>query len=276
MNYPKFSVLMSVYINTKVSQLSQAITSLIDQTLLPSEIVIVIDGPVDSAVISCISEFALSEDGVIEFNVVPLPGNVGLGEALRIGTNYVKNEWIARMDADDVSEIHRFEAQFNFILKHPEVELLGTQLLEFSGNVKNIVGKRKVPCDDSAVREFVKLRSPFNHPTVIMKKKMLESVGGYRTFHGLEDYYLWGRVLANGVEVANLPGFYLFMRVDDGMYSRRGGKKYFNQYRQLRKELYKLGIIKKNHLFLGNFLMFVNAYIPNFARETLYKKNLHR
>lgn len=233
MEFPKFSVLMSVYINDTEQQLFQSLQSIFNQTLLPNELVIVQDGPVSAEIIDCIKTF--ENMNLITIVNVVLIKNVGLGEALRVGSERVTNNWIARMDSDDINKLQRFEKQMLYIYDHPDISVLGTQLDEFSGNTSNLIGKRNVPCENNDIKIFAKIRSPFNHPTVILKKSTLLAVGGYLPFAGMEDYHLWTRIITSRYKVHNLPESLLYMRTDQGMYSRRGGFKYLVSYFKLKK-----------------------------------------
>lgn len=274
MEFPKFSVLMSVYANDNEQQLSQALQSVFNQTLLPDELVIVQDGPVSTQIINCIKTFD-DMDLITIINVV-LTKNVGLGEALKTGSERVRNNWIARMDSDDINKPERFEKQMSYIRDHPDISVLGTQLDEFSGNTSNLIGKRTVPCENNDIKNFAKTRSPFNHPTVVVKKGTLFAVGGYVSFAGMEDYHLWTRILTSRYKVHNLSESLLYMRTDQGMYSRRGGFKYLASYFKLKKLQKKLGLINLFELLYCNLIMTISTLMPTFLRQFVYKKVLHK
>lgn len=121
--YPSFSVLMSVYKKDNPKYLDLALNSIELQTVKPSEIILVEDGPV-SEELQFVVDKHISQSNV-NFKSVKLKKNHGLGEALRIGTNYVSTNWIARMDSDDVSVPKRFEMQLNEIIKNPELAVIG-------------------------------------------------------------------------------------------------------------------------------------------------------
>ncbi len=218
--YPKFSVLMSVYRKENPQYLDLALKSIEHQTVKPSEVVLVEDGPVTDD-LQKIIKVHQKKFGV-GFKIVTSKINQGLGYALRLGTEYVSTDWIARMDSDDYSIPDRFEKQLQLIVSNPRLAVVGGQIGEFSSNIHNIVGIRKVPTSTDLICDFIKWRSPFNHPTVMINKSKLLQVGGYIKYGKLEDYYLWARIISHGFEVANLSDFLLYMRVDNGMYKRRG------------------------------------------------------
>lgn len=204
----------------KPKYLDEALTSIENQTVVPSEIVLVEDGPLSTELQKVIDIHRRKFTNT--FKVIKSIYNQGLGQSLRLGTQFVSTDWIARMDSDDISVPDRFEIQLKEINKHPELALIGGQVQEFANSTLNIVGYRRVPTSESLLRQFIKWRSPFNHPTVMIKKKALQQVGGYVSYGNLEDYYLWARIIVNNYHIANVDQVLVKMRVDEGMYQRRG------------------------------------------------------
>ena len=160
--YPQFSVLISVYKNENPKFLDKALQSVEQQTVIPSEIVLVEDGPIPEHLQEVIDNHR--DKFVNNFKVIKSIRNQGLGAALRLGTKFVSTNWIARMDSDDISVSNRFELQLNEIIKNPELAVVGGQIQEFAGKTSQVVGYRRVPTAESVLRQFIKWRSPFNHP----------------------------------------------------------------------------------------------------------------
>lgn len=210
--FPAFSVLMSVYKKEEPVFLEKALESIENQTVEPDQIVLVEDGPITTKLNTVIVNHEKMHPNL--YDIVKLTRNQGLGEALRIGLEYCNYDWIARMDTDDISVNTRFERQLETIKNHPELSVLGGQIDEFSNSVSNIVGNRDVPLTQSEIEKFMKWRSPFNHPTVFIKKETLKKVGGYGNQGNLEDYYLWIKILNQGYKVMNIPDVLVHMRVD--------------------------------------------------------------
>lgn len=272
-NYPSFSVLISVYKNEIPRYLDRSLKSILNQTVIPDEIILIEDG-----------ELPLSLEDVIKenkrafpkkFKIIKLKKNQGLGNALRIGTKYVSTDWIARMDSDDISTSERFEKQLQEIVENKDLAVVGGQVDEFSFDVSNIVGKRKVPISYKEIINFAKWRSPFNHPTVMINKKALENVGGYIPFGNLEDYYLWARIIAAGYNVYNLPDVLVKMRIDNGIYARRGKIRNIKYIYALRNFLYEERIINSAEKYIGNFIMTINILLPQGVRKVFYQRILH-
>ena len=167
-NLPTFSVLMSVYKKEKSEFLDESLKSIESQTIMPNQIVLVEDGPLTLELYKVIKRHKLMYDGL--YDIVRGKQNQGLGLALRLGTNKVNGEWIARMDSDDIAVPNRFELQLREIIANPNLSLLGGQVDEFETSIENVVGHRDVPLYEKKIRQFLKWRNPFNHPTVMIKK----------------------------------------------------------------------------------------------------------
>ena len=112
-----FSVLMSVYKNEKPIYFDKYLSSLSTQEISPKEIIIVIDGiiPVE------ITKIILKWKKILPIIEIPLENNVGLGNALNEGLKYCSNNWVFRMDTDDVCTPNRFMKQIEYIQKKPNV-----------------------------------------------------------------------------------------------------------------------------------------------------------
>ncbi len=270
-----FSVLVSVYRKDCPDYFKKALRSIsIHQSLRPSEIILVVDGPVpddlNTTIIALVHEIPY-------LTVIRLQENVGLGKALNIGMTHVSNELVARMDSDDISSPNRFELQVNFMLRHPEIAVCGGQISEFIGTPDNVVAYRNVPITPEGCRDYYRDRDPLNHMTVMLRKSAVMSVGNYQPWHLDEDTYLWGRLLEHGYKISNLPEILVNVRVGVEMYARRGGWRYFKS---------DIGILKwkLDHKltgrgrFLYNYSIrfIVQVLMPNKIRGWVFRKLLRR
>lgn len=253
-----FSVAMSVYKSDNPDFFDRALSSITDeQTIIPNEIVLVVDGPVNAEINAVIDKY----EGKYEiFKVIRLEQNGGLGNALKIAVENSSNELIARMDSDDVSVSTRFEKQLKYFAMNPEIDIVGGDIIEFIGEENNIVGKRSVPLSNESIREYMKTRCAMNHVSVMYKKKAVESAGGYQDWFWNEDYYLWIRMWLNGAVFANTGSVLVNVRVGEEMYQRRGGSKYFESEKGLQDYMLKNKMI--NH----------STYIKNVTKRLIIQK----
>lgn len=140
-----FSVVTSAYKNDKSEFVRVALDSmLINQTVKPTEIVLVRDGQVPEVLDKLLNEYEARYPDV--FNIIRLEQNGGLGNALKLGVESAKYDIIARMDSDDICLPNRFELQLRYLEQHPDVDIIGGQMTEFIDTPDNIIGKRVVPC----------------------------------------------------------------------------------------------------------------------------------
>lgn len=266
----KFSVLMSVYYKEKAEYLEQALVSIYDnQTLKPSEIVIVKDGKLTDELDSVIEKFIFSHPNVV--NLVELEKNVGLGKALNIGVKKCSNEIIARMDSDDVSENHRFEKQIKYM---NEFDIVGSNVIEFIDDIDNVISIRKMPITTEEIIKFSKKRNPFCHPSVMYKKDSILKCGNYIESYLTEDYNLWVRMIEKKCKCRNIDDVLVYMRTDEEFYKRRGGFKYLKEMLKFKTRLYKKKYINFFQYIYVCITHIVVCLMPNFMRNIFYKKCL--
>lgn len=225
MSVLKFSLLLSIYIKESPEYFDACMQSLwFEQTVKPNEIILVKDGPLTADLDEVIIKWQDKLKNILI--VVELEHNKGLGEALNIGLSQCTNEWVFRMDTDDICFMDRFEKQVNFLTKYPEVDILSGQVIEFDIAIDNITGYKKVPLTHKDIIKFSKFRNPFNHMAVAYRKSIIELVGGYQHHVYMEDYNLWLRVLAAGYIGANLDSPLVLVNAGKEMIRRRSGKIY--------------------------------------------------
>lgn len=272
--FPPFSVLMAVYEHDQPDYFKEALLSIKNQTVSPFEIVLVQDGPISKQLKEVINKFKVNFDG--DFHLVTLPENQGLGKALNIGSNYVSTEWIARVDSDDINVTDRFEKQLIEIKKNPNLALIGGQIAEYDENQENRIGYRIVPNTEQQIKEYLKWRSPFNHPTVMIRKDALKKADGYQSFGNFEDYYLWARLIANGEKVKNISDILVHMRVSDNLYRRRGNLRNVKYVIYLQKYFYTHKLAKLPQCILGTMIKLLNLFISGKLRKSLYRNLIHQ
>lgn len=267
MKYNKFSVLLSLYSREDPEYLYQCMESIKKQSITPDEIVLVFDGDIGEKLEKCVQQFL----PILPIKIVHLSENVGLGKALNEGIKHCSNEWIFRMDTDDICLPERFEKQLEYINAHPDIALLGTQVSEFDESMQNVIGVKNVPLSKSDIEKFALKRNPFNHMTVAYRKSVIESVGGYQHHLYMEDYNLWLRIIAKGYDVANLPEVLVNVRSGIQMYIRRKGL----QYIKSEYELAKLKIGLKLQSVVMAHLYFVLRALPRLLPHHFLSKIYH-
>lgn len=267
--YPHYSVTMSVYKNDNPELFEIALNSIINQSVPPSEIVLVIDGPVSEGIEKKLVLFG--KNPIIK--IVRSEYNQGLGLARAMGVLNCTNEWIGVMDSDDLSVLNRFELQLKYIKEHPETDLLGGQIEEFIDELNNIVGKRTVPLDNKSIYKYLKYRQPLNHMTLFFKKKSVMEVGNYEHWYLDEDYFLICKMAKAKMIFANLPETLCYVRVGNEMYARRGSYKYFLSEKKLQDWMLENHLINVfQWTFNVSARFFVQVILSNGLRSFFFKK----
>lgn len=274
-----FSVLMSLYHKEKPEHFNTCMASIWDQqTLKTTEIVLVLDGPIGQGLTKSVEHWQQKLGNILK--IVTLAENVGLGKALNEGLKHCTNEWVFRMDTDDICTPDRFSKQVAFIEKNPDVVLFGGQILEFNQDVSDAHVLKAVPENHNEIKNFARNRCPFNHMTVAYKKSVIIEVGGYQHHLFMEDYNLWLRVIGAGYQVANLLDIILYARVGNGMHARRKGFEYIKSEKQLlklKKDLELQNPLHANMLFLvrSAFRLLPSSLLGKFY-NTFLRKKVHK
>ncbi|MFC1548349.1 glycosyltransferase [Candidatus Omnitrophota bacterium] len=194
---PLVSVVMSIYNDGKFAR--EAVKSVLDQSFADFEFIIVDDGAVDDSA-GIVSSFNDPRISLIRQK------NKGLASALNLGIRFARGRVIARQDGDDISGKYRLENQIQFLLKNPEVGLVGCDAWVIGENGERIQ-RTKFPVDDQDMKKvlFEKQENPFVHGAVMFRKNIAEKVGFYRAeFKKCQDIDLWLR-MAEVTSLASIP-----------------------------------------------------------------------
>ena len=238
---------MCLYAKEDPAYLARCVDSILAQTVLPDEWVVVKDGPLTGELEAVLAGVRFPH----EMNIVALPENVTLGPARAEGLRAAKHDWVAIMDSDDICAPDRFEKQLGMINENPALCLVGGQIAEFAESPEQAVALRSVPTGHDDVLRFTKRRNPFNSMTVMLRRESALAAGNYRYFPWFEDYDLWTRMIRGGAVCANHPDVLVHARVGAGMYARRRGGSYIRSEWRMQRQLLDLGLINAAE-FAGN------------------------
>lgn len=264
----KFSVLLSLYHKENPDHLRQALTSVFEQTSMPTEVVLVEDGPLTKGLDTVVAEFVTLHP---EIKLIRLAKNVGLGNALNLGLEHCTYDLVARMDTDDICKSNRFERQLEMFEKRPELDVVSGAIDEFEGTIDHIISVRKIPELHHQIMCYGRHRNPINHPVVMFRKTAINRAGGYMDFPFFEDYYLWVRMLLNGAVFYNIQDSLLFFRTTKEMFRRRGGFQYACNEIVFQRTINKLGYINRETMWMNIFIRFNTRLIPNCVRSFIYR-----
>ncbi len=262
MEHINYSVLMAVYKNDQFNYLKEAVNSILNQTSKTNDFIILVDGPIDPEV----KNYLISLKQSFSFiDVVYFVKNLGLGVVLADGVLRCKNEFIMRMDSDDISLPNRAEIILDIFKKNNDLSVIGSFVIEFDNNSlqKRI---KKNPVTHSEIKKILKFKNPMNHPSVMFKKQAVINSGNYVEYKLNEDYFLWARMLINNYRFYNINQPLLEMRINKDTFQRRGGYNYF----KIQNKIYKYLLTNKQI----NYIEFISGFILRFFFRVVITPNL--
>jgi glycosyltransferase involved in cell wall biosynthesis len=247
----RFSVLLPVYAGDEPASFGRAFESVTtDQERPPAEVVVVRDGPVTASLAAGLEH--LVGGSPVPVTVVELSENRGLARALEAGLAACSYDIVGRMDADDISLPERFAMQVPLV--EEGFDVVGSSLVEMGRDEHDLRGIRRPPLTHAAIARSARFHSPFNHPTVVLRRSVVARVGGYEPLTFFEDYWLWVRLLAGGARAANVDRPLLLYRVGSGAYERRGGRRLVGPEIELQRRMRRIGFTSRTQ-FIRNVLV---------------------
>lgn len=179
---------MSAY-NEDEFEFKRAIESILAQTYKEFELILILDNPKNRILKKIASEYKLLDDRVL---VIENSENIGLASSLNKAISHSRYPYIARMDADDYSYPNRFEKELDVIWKGADMVFSRFNFVDEEGNL--LKNSLPIPSESEIIRKILKYKNIISHPTVMMRKELLESVGGYSDLKIVEDFELWYRI----------------------------------------------------------------------------------
>lgn len=220
----RIAVIMSLYKSDILEYVKLAVESILNQTYSNFDFYIQYDGPIKDDVDTYLSSL---DDARIK--IFRRSENKGLAFSLNELLDIVMPkgyQFIARMDADDISLPERFEKQMAYMEAHTETECLGTWAIEIKSDCSEYYRKQMPETHEGCWKQFM-IRDCMIHPTVMFRKSYIEKAGLYSlaTYFG-EDTMMWAQGFANGCKFANIPEYLFKFRMDDNFFNRRRGWKH--------------------------------------------------
>ena len=234
----KVAVIMSLYKSDELKFVKLAIESVLSQTFRDFDYYIQYDGFVQKNVDDYLS--SIKDDRVHISRRVENKGLAySLNELLAV-VMPMQYDFIARMDADDISMPERFEKQIAFMDTHPETECLGTWAIEIKSDGSEYYRKQMPETHEGCWNQFM-IRDCLIHPTVMFRRSYIEKAGVYSldTYFG-EDTMMWAQGFSAGCKFANVPEYLFKFRLNDDFFNRRRGWKHAKGILTLRWKVNKM------------------------------------
>lgn len=267
------AVIMSVYINDTQLYIQKAVESIINQSFEDFDFYIQFDGNIQPEVDEYLSSIKDERIFILRRTVnkgLAISLNDLLSKVLPMGY-----EFIARMDADDISVPDRFEKQISFLKKHTDIDCLGGAIYEIDEKGKSRGKTTYYPCEPIAAKRFFMKRNPVAHPTVMFRRRFFEKTACFypTDYERNEDTMLWYKGYLNGAIIANLPDVLLKFRMTDEMFTqRRNGKAFAKSQLDMRKKINKdlnFGLKANFYAYAMYLLMIAPSWILKIAYKVL-------
>lgn len=202
------SVIMSTY-NEDERQLAASIGSILNQSYKNIEFIIVNDNPKNAQLRDLLEQYAQKDKRIV---LVENPENIGLVNSLNKALSYIKGDYVARMDADDIARQDRISQQMRH-LKNNELDFVGGYI-RYIDEENNALGNTwKVPTTHEQICRAILWGNCLPHPTWLLRREVYEALGGYRHIPHAEDYDFILRAIKAGFQLGNVPAVLLNYRV---------------------------------------------------------------
>lgn len=268
---PDYSVLMSVYSGEKAEYLKESIESMYAQTHPTNDFVLVCDGKLNSALDKVISDF--EERFPESFHPLRLP-KCGVGECANRGIEKCLNDYIVKMDSDDIALSQRCEKQIALMEKKPHLTMCGAFIEEFDTDTGERIAIKKTPEKSSEINKYAKRRNPFNNQTLVFHKWFALKAGGYDTVSRCEDYDFVVRMLQQGAVGENIPEVLVNYRVSKSNYERRSNWSNTRSFISVRWRIFRSGYSDLLDFIIPCAMQLGIFILPKSLTGKIYKKFL--
>lgn len=197
---------------------------------------------------------------------------LGVAETRNTAIRECSGEYVAFVDADDISHPDRFEKQLRFLEENPDISVVGSNMLLVDEH-DNVFGERKYPETHEEVRKAFLLTMPLANPTVMVRHNDLKELGIFDSkLVKSEDFELWMRFLANGRRFYNLQDKLISYRIPAGHNEKRPVIHWVNNY-VVRKNFSK-SIWPFHQRIVSQSAYFLISRVPEVFLDTLLSLSL--
>ncbi len=262
------AVIMSIYHGDNLKDFKLSINSLLSQSHKNFTIFLYVDGEVSEDLMAYVQNL---DSEIIQVHYGNK--NKGLAHAMNYLVDYCLSnfnfDYFARMDADDISHRDRLSIQLSYA-ENNLCDVLGADVIEIDHLGNELFYKQMLTGDNELKASIIK-RCPFNHPTVVISKKIF--LDGHRydaSLKNTQDYFLWVDLALAGYKFGNINQPLLKFRISEDFYSKRGVKKAKNDFNAKIAAIKKLSLPRSNYIYaVAIFLLRIS---PVFIQKLAYDR----
>lgn len=215
MSRPLITVLMPCY--NVAEFIDRSLPSVLSQTYEDLEVLLIDDGSTDDTPAK-LQEYAAKDPRI---RVVINEKNLGLIRTLNLGIDLSKGEFIARMDADDISEVNRLETLYNVLDRNPDLDAISAsaEYIDMKDRSRGLLIAKGTSPESLKFISF--FSTPVIHPCIMLRRKVLTDNKYNPEYIHSEDYELFSRLIYSGYRIGNLKDILYKLRINPGSVSRR-------------------------------------------------------
>ena len=267
------TVIVNVWEKDSPQALRRSLRSIGKQTVNPAEVLVVIDGPINTQLEDEIAKF--EHFGYFQVRIIRVSVAKGLWNGRNVGIAEARNEIIALHDADDVMHPERLRLQLQ-AFKSQKIDILGCPVIEFDSTTEKVLGIRSFGSSEEINKKML-WQNVVNHSSVMMRKSSVNSIGGYRDVYLAEDYDLWLRLISAGKKFANCEFVLQAFAVDKNLMKRRGGYRFLSSELKIHSLIRSMNQLNILVSWLRLLLRISFRLGPDVARLIYHKKiQLHK
>jgi len=264
----RISVIMACYERDTLPALIDAVESVQSQTAQFYEFIIVVDGPIDELIDNYLNELAYKDSRI---RIIRYKENKGAAFARNLGMSESNGDYIAIMDADDISMPDRFEQQLA-VLRTREIDAVWGWQEEFYDGTNEFAGIKKCSEHHEQILSDLRFRCLLSDPTTFIRRACFEKTGGYGMFNDVNiDHQFFVKMAMSGFRFYCIPKILIKVRVSREQRRRRGGVRCFIEDLEFRKWLREESFISQAEYVKSVLVYGVFRMLPNNARDLIYR-----
>lgn len=258
----EYSFILPLYHKEHLNSLRDSIDSMINQTIPPKEILIIIDNISNPSHINLIKEYKEKKIKILIYR-----GKGGLGGVLAKGVISSKTEIILRQDSDDISIKNRASKQIKCFI-NTNADIVCSNIREFMHVPGDLIKNLK---KSNINKNNYFIRNPINHMSVAFKRSSIIKYGNYKPLKNFEDWYLWLRAINLKCKIEIINETLVYARLGNKFYNKRHGLKYYFTELCAMYFFSKKGLIPLKYFFLNIIIRFFVRLSPLVFTNFFYK-----